>query len=484
MVEIMSVGVAGGSPLRQQSLEGTLPDLQGAASPAVSKQYSRVLPQNLPADSPKLISLAQSLANSGQLESFIASLTPQEAIELKYLWEFWARPNQLPPNTPWTVWLCLAGRGWGKTRVGAEWVQHRVDSGKARRIALSGRTSAEVRDIIVDGESGILNTAPPWSKPEYQTTKRRLVWPNGAIALLYSADEPDQARGGQHDTVWGDELAAWRFPEAWAQLMFGLRLSSDPRALVTTTPRPTPIIRELIARPTTYITRGSTHENARNLAPTFLDEIVAAYKGTRMERQEIYGEILDDVPGALWTYDNIAHNRVLPNAVPDIKYMALAVDPSVTAGDAADSTGIVIGGLGVDHQAYIFGDYTFNGTPDEWASRAVKVYHNHKCDRLVAEVNNGGDLVERIIRAKDPNINYKKVSASRGKVVRAAPVSALYEQNKIHHVGSFPDLEEQMCAMSIDGYMGLGSPDRVDALVWLLTELMLGARNDRNFAVW
>jgi predicted phage terminase large subunit-like protein len=375
----------------------------------------------------------------------------------------------LPPGGDWRVWLLLAGRGFGKTRTLTEWVRDEAESGRRGRLALVAPTVADVRDVLVEGESGILAVSAPGFRPTYEPSKRRLTWPNGALATTYSADEPDRLRGPQHDGAACDEIAAWRYPETWDMLQFGLRLGADPRAVVATTPRPVRLVRELLAAPTTVVTRGTTHENAQNLAPAFLEQIVARYGGTRLGRQEIDAELLDDTPGALWTRKAIDDLRVA--AHPDLARVVVAVDPAVTSGEDADQTGIVVAGLGVDGHGYVLGDLTCRLSPDGWARRAVNAYHAHRADRLVAEVNNGGELVEATVRTVDRNVSYKAVHASRGKRTRAEPVAALYEQGKVHHVGALPDLEDQMCGYVPDAYDG--SPDRVDALVWALTELVL-----------
>lgn len=366
------------------------------------------------------------------------------------------------------MWLIQAGRGWGKTRTGAEWVREQVESGK-RRIALIGPTAADCRDVMVEGDSGILSVCAG-NRPLYEPSKRRVTWPNGAIATTYSADEPDRLRGPQHDAGWCDEPAAWKYPtDCWDMMMFGLRLGDNPRVVATTTPRPIQLIRDLIKQPTTIVTRGRTADNAANLAPQFLEQIVGKYEGTRLGRQELEGELLDDVPGALWQRAQLDALRV--DAAPDLVRIVVAIDPAMTSGEKADETGMIAAGTGVDGHAYVLKDLSCRLSPDAWARRAVNAYVELKADRIVAEVNNGGDLVGQVIHTIDPNASYKAVHASRGKRVRAEPVSALYEQGKVHHVGAFPLLEDQQCTFVPDDFDG--SPDRVDALVWALTELML-----------
>ncbi len=401
----------------------------------------------------------------------LSQLSERDALTLLYDWPFWARPNQLPPQGDWRVWLLLAGRGFGKSRTGAEWVREQVESGRSRRIALVAPTAADVRDVMIEGESGLLAICPPWNMPVYESSKRRLTWPNGAIATTNSAEEPDRLRGPQHDAAWCDEVAAWRYPETWDMLMFGLRLGVDPRCVVTTTPKPIPIVRNLLKSPTTAITRGSTYENRANLAEAFFEQIVAQYEGTRLGRQELYAEVLDDVEGALWTRALIDQHRV--KVAPELKRIVVAIDPAITASDDSDETGIVVAGLGVDNHGYALDDLSLRASPDGWARRAVEAYHARKADRIVAEVNQGGDMVEYTIRTVDPRASIKKVHAARGKQTRAEPIVALYEQGRIHHVGVLPQLEEQMC----NWVPGMDSPDRMDAAVWAFTELMLGQRS-------
>ncbi len=366
------------------------------------------------------------------------------------------------------LWLFLAGRGVGKTRAGAEWIRAEVERGRRGRLALIGPTAADVRDVMVEGESGIRAISPPETRPQYQPTRRRLYWPhNGATAMLYSAEEPDRLRGPQHDGGWGDELAAWAYPETWDQFLFGLRLGSDPRAVVTTTPRPTAIIRDLMQAPTTVLTRGTTYENAVNLAPAFLDQIVAKYAGTRLGRQELMAEILADVPGALWKRDLLDALRVTEH--PELARVVVAVDPEASSAEGAAETGIVVAGLGSDGHGYVLQDCSIRGTPDQWGRAAVTAYHTWGADRLCGEVNNGGEMVGHVIRTIDPTVAYKALHASRGKAARAEPVAALYEQQRAHHVGFFTEMEDQQCSW----VSGAKSPDRLDALVWALTELML-----------
>ena len=399
-------------------------------------------------------------------------LTDKEAEEIEHDWLFGAREEQRPPEGDWRVWLYLAGRGAGKTRSGAEWVRAQVALGR-RRIALVAPTAADARDVIVEGESGILAVSPTLDRPIYEPSKRRLTWPNGAIATTYSADEPERLRGPQHDAAWCDELGAWRYPEAWDMLMFGVRLGADPRTVVTTTPRPTKLIRDLVRDPTCVVTRGSSYENRGNLAPAFFDQIIRKYEGTRLGRQELEAELLEDTPGALWSHGLIEASRL--QSAPEMTRVVVAIDPAVTSGEEADETGIVIAGKDNKGHAYVLADISGRYPPTEWARLAITAYATHGADRIVAEVNNGGDMVEATIRMVDPNVAFTAVRASRGKVVRAEPVVALYEQGRAHHIGTFPQLEDQMTSFTSDidraaaGY----SPDRVDALVWAFSELLV-----------
>lgn len=414
-------------------------------------------------------SLAERLAAlpGEQLQEAIETLTDDEAAALLYDWKFWARPSQLPPPGDWRVWLILAGRGFGKTRTGAETVIDRVRRGVSKRVGLIAPTAADARDVMVEGESGILACSPPDFRPLYEPSKRRLTWPNGAVATLFSAEEPDRLRGPQHDFIWADEPAAWKYPETWDMAMFGLRLGTNPQVVATTTPRPTRLIRDLVADPGTVVTRGTTYENARNLAPAFLTAIVKKYEGTRLGRQELNGEILDDNPGALWSRNVIEALRVREH--PPLLRIVVGVDPAVTSDPKSDETGIVVAGVDAAGHYYVLADASLQGTPLTWATAVKRVYDQYRADRVVAEKNNGGELVEANLRTVDRTLSYRGVWASRGKQTRAEPISSLYEQGKVHHVGTFPLLEDQMCDWAPDS--GDPSPDRMDALVWAMTEL-------------
>lgn len=420
----------------------------------VEEAWERGLQTQIPACFQSLMPKADDEAPNPELISF-------------FDWPRHARPNQLPPPGRWQTWLIRAGRGFGKTRAGAEWVRAQIESGRCKRMHLVAPTSADVRDTMVEGVSGILSVCPPWNRPVYEPSKRRLTWPNGSVAILFSSEEPDRLRGPQCDGAWADELAAWKRPETWDQLLFGLRLGENPQVCVTTTPRPTKIIKDLLVSPTTVETRGTTYENRDNLAPAFFERIVRQYEGTRLGRQEIEAVILDDNPGALWQRGTIERGRV--TQPPVLTRIVVAIDPSGSSNEGAAEAGIVCAGKGVDGQGYVLSDRTLRGTPREWASEAVAEYHARQADRIVAEVNYGGEMVRMTVQTIDPAVPYKDVRASRGKQVRAEPIAALYEQNRVHHVGALPQLEDECCEWE----PGAPSPNRMDALVWALTELML-----------
>jgi phage terminase large subunit-like protein len=354
-------------------------------------------------------------------------------------------------------------------------------TGQARRIALIGATAADTRDVMVEGPAGILAASPIEARPNYEPSKRKITWKNGSVAHLYSSEESDRLRGPQHDLIWADELAAWNDPKAtWDQAMFGLRIGRRPRWVATTTPRPLALLKSLVAREAPHdvvVVRGSTYENEANLAPGFLAEIKARYEGTRLARQEINAEILEDVAGALWTREILERARYA-SQLPDLRRVVVAIDPSGTSGDdSGDSVGIVVAGIGGDGIAYVLADRTCKLSPDGWGRVAVNAYREFKADRIIAERNFGGAMVQHVIRSVDSSVSYRDVTASRGKIARAEPVAALYEQNKVRHVGAMTDLEDQLCAMTGAGYLGEGSPDRADALVWALSELMLNAQS-------
>lgn len=393
----------------------------------------------------------------------------------EFQWPETTRAKQRPPDSAdWFCYLLRSGRGFGKTFTGANWVIQRAYEMPDYPIALIGQTKGDVRDTMVEvGESSILGQSPDWFRPEYQPSKRRVVWPNGAIAMLYSGDEPDQLRGPEHGSAWVDELAKFKYPKkTWDMMELGLRLGPKPQVVVTTTPRPIPIIRRLLDDSGVIDVIGSTYENVDNLADRYLDRVKRQYEGTRLGEQELYGKVLDDVPGALWTRDLLEQYRV--HEIVECTRLVVAIDPAVTATEESSETGIVAAGIGTsDLHGYVLDDFTLRGSPDQWARRAVDAYWELEADCIVAEVNNGGDLVESNIKTVDSRVKVKQVRAARGKYNRAEPVAALYEQGKVHHVGLHAALEDQMCTW----VQGEKSPDRLDALVWALKDLMLGRSN-------
>jgi phage terminase large subunit-like protein len=413
---------------------------------------------------------------------FLNSLPLEVLAEARYDWPFWARPEQLEPPGAWRTWLMRSGRGAGKTRAGAEWVRSEVEAGIYGRLHLVGRADGDVRDTMVEGPSGLLAVSPPDWRPRYRPRLRRLDWPNGACAFLFSAEEPDRLRGPQCEAAWLDELASWTYPEAYHNLMFGLRLGRDPRCVITSTPRPTRLIRELVASPTTVQTVSSTYANRYNLAPAFLEEILATYEGTRLGRQEIHGEILTDVAGALWNHERLDELRVR-TAPADLERVVVAVDPAVTSGEQADETGIIVVARDEAGHGYVLADLSGRLAPTEWAERVARAFRAHRADAIVAEVNQGGELVRDMLRVVAPALPVRSVHATRGKYQRAEPVAGFYEQGRVHHLGCLAALEDQMCVFTPDlDRKALGSPDRVDALVWGLTDLLITHRK-RKVAV-
>ena len=408
-------------------------------------------------------------------ESIFASIADQ----IESDWRSIARIEQLPPSGDWSVWLILAGRGAGKTRTGAEWVRSLAEAASVPRIALVGPTSADVRDVMVEGESGILAICPNSNRPTYEPSKRRLTWPNGVQAAMFSSEEPERLRGPQHAAAWCDELCSWRnVRSTWDNLQFGLRLGKRPRQVITTTPKPIKLLKEIVKRDgqDVVVTRGRTTDNAANLAPSFLSQIVARYEGTRLGRQELNAELLEDVQGALWTRDLLEEGR--REKAPPMRRIVVAIDPAVSVSENSDETGIIVAGLGTDDHGYLIEDASGKLSPIEWARRAVALYHKHGADRIVAEANQGGLMVETTIRTVDQNVSFKGVHASRGKITRAEPIAALFEQFRIHLVGAFPELEDQLCTFEA----GLpGSPDRLDAMVWTFTELMVDKPGSTGF---
>ena len=421
----------------------------------------------------------------GTLHDLLEGLTGAQVSAVVDMWDIRARDEQLPPSpgTRWRTWLFVGGRGAGKTRAGAEWVRglacgHR-DFTLGRpigRIALVGETWADARDVMVEGVSGILAIHRRADRPQWEVTRRRLTWPNGAVAQVFSADDPESLRGPQFGAAWCDELAKWRQAEAaWDMLQFGLRLGVWPRCMVTTTPRPMPLLKKLMADPHNVVTRAATSANAENLAPAFLAAIEEKYGGTRLGRQEIEGEIVEDRAGALWTRAMLEAARA---SRPDrLARIVVAVDPPATSHRRSDCCGIVAAGIDEAGVVYVLADETRAAArPQEWARAALALYHRLEADALVAEVNQGGDMVAAVIAEADPGVPVVEVRASRGKFVRATPVALLYEQGRVRHCGAFPALEDEMCAFAPEGLAGGKSPDRLDALVWAVTQLALVGR--------
>lgn len=411
-------------------------------------------------------------------DEWLSSLTPAELDELQYAWWFWARKNQLPPDGAWLVWLLMAGRGMGKTRSGAEWAIANAKAGLDRG-ALIGRTAGDVRDTMLFGESGIFTISRPDFMPKYEPTKRRITWPNGVRAFLYSSEKPDQLRGPQHRWLWAEEIAAWRYIEAWTNAMLGLRLPPDPRACVTTTPKPTKLMKELVERPNTIAVGGSTYENLSNLAPAFREEVLAMYEGTRLGRQELYGELLLDNPKALWQSAIIDYYRTA--ITPFLNRIVVGVDPRISENDEDEKTaetGIVVCGRAGRYgdpkaHLYVLDDLSIRAQPNEWGTQVISGYSKYEADRVIAEGNQGGAMVRAVIHSIAPGCPVDIVYARRAKQIRAEPIAALYEQGRAHHVGSFPDLERQMTEWE----PGDDSPDRIDALVIAATALMVESPN-------
>jgi len=423
-------------------------------------------------------------ATQDQVDEFLAGLSENALLALPWMFDFWALPHQLPPEGAWKTWVIMGGRGAGKTRAGAEWVRAQVegsgplDPGAARRVALVGETVDQVREVMVFGDSGILACSPPDRRPEWQASRKQLVWPNGAVAQVFSAHSPDSLRGPQFDAAWVDELAKWKKgQETWDQLQFALRLGDNPRQVVTTTPQNVAVLKAILKNPSTVKTHAPTEANRAYLAASFLEEVQARFAGSSLGKQELEGLLLEDIEGALWRQSGFDALRLA--VVPHLSRIVVAVDPPVTGHKGSDECGIVVVGAFTDGppqdwRAVVLEDASVTGaSPDEWARAAIAAMDRHKADRLVAEVNQGGDLVERMIRQIDPLVPYRAVRATRGKVVRAEPVSALYEQGRVSHLRGLDKLEAQMCLMTQMGYQGKGSPDRVDALVWALTDLVV-----------
>ncbi|OJH43788.1 DNA-packaging protein [Paracoccus sp. SM22M-07] len=427
------------------------------------------------------------LASAGpeEVEAFLGGLSENALGSLPWLFEFWALPHQLPPEGDWKSWVIMGGRGAGKTRAGSEWVRQMVEGptvdapGQCHRAALVGETFDQVREVMVFGESGILACSPPDRRPVWEAGRRRLVWANGATATVYSAHEPEALRGPQFDAAWVDELAKWKKAEdVWDMLQFALRLGAHPQQVITTTPRNVGVLKRILGNASTVVTHAPTDANRAYLAESFLAEVQSRYGGTRLGRQELDGVLLDDIEGALWTTAVLESARV--DQLPKLDRVVVAVDPSVTNGRASDECGIVVAGVVMegeprDWRAYVLEDASVRGGPSDWARAAIAAMDRHGAERLVAEVNQGGDMVESVIRQIDPLVPFKALRASRGKGLRAEPVAALYEQGRIRHArqGGLGRLEDQMCQMTVRGFEGRGSPDRLDAMVWAMHELMI-----------
>ncbi len=425
------------------------------------------------------------------MDEFLGGLSRDALMSLPWLFEFWALPHQLPPEGAWKSWVIMGGRGAGKTRAGAEWVRAEVegarplDPGRAKRVALVGETIDQVREVMIFGDSGILACSPPDRRPVWEATRRRLVWPNGAVAQVFSAHDPDSLRGPQFDAAWVDELAKWKKAETtWDMLQFALRLGDNPRQVVTTTPQNVPVLKAILKNPSTVVTHAPTEANRAYLAASFLEEVRARYEGSRLARQELDGVLLEDVQGALWTTAMLEGARAERPAAFD--RVVVAVDPPVTGHSGSDDCGIVVVGAvmqGPPQQwrAFVIEDASVSGaSPAVWAEAVAAAAARHQADRVVAEVNQGGDLVTEVLRQVDPAIPIRTVRATRGKHLRAEPVAALYEQGRVHHVAGarLAALEDQLCRMTVQGWQGKGSPDRLDALVWAIHELMLGQAGD------
>ncbi len=429
-----------------------------------------------------------------EVQEFLDGLSPNALAALPYLWEVWAFEHQMPPEGDWRSWVILGGRGAGKTRAGAEWVRSQVegagplDPGRAHRVALVGETYDQAREVMVFGESGLLAITPPDRKPTWVASRRQLIWPNGAVAQVFSGRDAQAIRGPQFDAAWVDELAKWpNAQDAWDMLQFALRLGDNPQQVVTTTPQPIPLIKSLIQQSSTVMTHAATEANAAYLAASFLAEVRARYEGTSLGRQELDGELLEDVGGALWTNAVLDAGRV--KALPEFDRVVVAVDPPVTGHKNSDACGIVVAGVCYgperrDWQAFVLEDATVQGvSPRAWAEQVVRVYARWGADRVVAEVNQGGDLVEEVLRQVDGALPVTKVRANTGKSARAEPIAALYEQGRVHHTKRFAALEDQMCRMTVQGFQGQGSPDRVDALVWALQAAMIAPKSSPKLRV-
>jgi phage terminase large subunit-like protein len=415
----------------------------------------------------------------------LSKLDPKKAEELRFTWRFWARPQQIAPEGAWNTWFINAGRGFGKTRAGVEWVREKIKEGH-KRVAVIAATNGDLEKVVVRGESGFLNCCWAGDKtysgtflglPEWSPTKRTLTWANGASVTLFSAEEPDRLRGPQFSALWADELAAWnKDRETWDMAQFGLRLGKHPQVCVTTTPRPTKLVRDIMKNPKTVVTYGSTFDNSANLASTYLQAVKDQYEGTRLGRQELYAEIMDEASGALWTRDLLANCAVegIDDPVAFAKTLArvvVSIDPAITSNAESDMTGMIVAGIDLNGCSYILEDATDRYTPEGWATKAIDLYHQYEADKIVAERNQGGDMVKHTLQTVNETVPIKLVHASRGKFARAEPVSALYERGKVKHLKGLDALEDQMVQWEPLG--SIGSPDRLDAMVWAITDLAL-----------
>lgn len=417
----------------------------------------------------------------GVTEEIIQDLIPTNPAEVhalieavQWCWELHARPEQLMPSLSgdWRYWLVQSGRGWGKTRCAAEAINEVASSGYTDRIHLVARTSADVRDVMVTGASGLCNVSHPSKRPRYYPSKRLLVWDNGVKATTFSADEPDLLRGPECGFFWCDEIATWRYiNETWDMLQMGARRGDRVRGIITSTPRPIKLLKEIIADPHTIRVRGCTFDNAANLAPSYLDQMRKKYAGTRLGRQELDGEILEDNPGALWTYRRIDEGRVSSIPLTGLKRIVVALDPSIKAEGDRDQAGIVVSGESQDGEYFVLDDRTISGSPKEWADATIRAYLDWSADLVIYESNQGGAMVEEVLRNVDKSVPTRGVTATRGKFLRAEPISALYEQGRVHHVGTFPELEDEMCEWTNGDPK---SPNRLDAMVYSITELSAG----------
>ena len=427
------------------------------------------------------------MSTAGLGPAFLATQPKNDLSQLGDDWASFAHDHQQFPHAargggPWTTWLILGGRGAGKTRAGAQWVkaiargEGRYRGDPAARIALIGETEHEVREVMIEGVSGLLSLHRRSERPTWSPSRRRLEWPNGSVAQAFSAEDPESLRGPQFSAAWADELAKWRQAEAtFDMLQFGLRLGERPRQVITTTPRPIPLLKKLIADASSAVTHAGTAANARHLAPAFLDTVLARYGGTRLGRQEIDGEIVEDRADALWSRAGLEACRV--EAAPPLQRIVVAVDPPASSGKQSAACGLVAAGLAESGKIFVLEDATVAGlSPAGWAAKAVAVWRRLNADALVVEINQGGEMVRTVINEQDRSVPVTTVRATRGKWLRAEPVAALYEQGRVKHFGTFPELEDEMCDFGLDGLSSGRSPDRLDALVWAVTALSFGAR--------